>query len=500
MILLQDIQQNLWVTIIITLFILSLISERLANLIKLYFQSLYEETPSKKNIKTGRTIDFTQNPKENRDSSPGRFFGNLRYRQQDPDLEKQREKGIQTVAVICGILIAIFSGADLFVLIKTGTTLDWQVWFKTHSPWALLDVFTNVKMFSHALGAVFAGLFISLGSKFWHDVLDLVLYAGNLKRKLADTTTLGQIDNIKQLDEFIELYPSDMAQMAAVQWRQQITQEELSNVIRTSACTRRVRGQIRPCLYVYLKDDKIPTNFQFEVQHSSGLRSPVEVIFIPFSELPRPHLSSGDTVFKNGGNMQGTLCCVVKSNFIAQNYALTCRHIMDGTLKLVDAPVVAPTPGVVSNGQIIGTWQYELFNADYDVALIALPNTNNLESASFTDTPHVPTPSDVRNTEVPVITQGRGEKTGVLISVRTNQMTVFNYNGHLHEFEGLLEVATTDNPATSRPLTYSGDSGAMVYDSQTRKPLGMIIGGGNDSSFAIPLHKILNKISCQIQI
>lgn len=493
---LNTLEQTLWVTIITTLFILSLISERLANLIKLYFQSLYEAKPNRR----GSVISSTQIPKEDRDTRPGRIFGNLRYRQQDPELEKQREKGIQTVAVLCGILVSIFSGADLFVLIKTGKMLDWQVWFKTHILCDLLGVFTNAKLFSHALGAVFAGLFISLGSKFWHDVLDFVLYSGNLKRKLAETTTLDQIDNIKQLDEFIQLYPSDLAQMAAVQWREQITQDELPNVIRTSACIRRVQGQVRPCLYVFLKDDNIPTNFQFSVQHSSGLRSPVEIVFIPISELPRPHLNSGDTLLKNGGNMLGTICCIVKSDFINQSYALTCRHVMDSTFKLVDGPVTDPNPEVVSSGQAIGSWEYEIFNTDYDVALVALFNTHGGNPAPFTDTPHVLTPADVRNTEVKVITRGGVEKTGVLVSVRTNQMTVFKYDGHLHEFEGLLEVATTDNPATSRPLTHSGDSGAMVYDSQTRKPLGMIVGAGNDSSFAIPLHKILNKTVCHIQV
>jgi hypothetical protein len=128
---------NLLYTIVAAFFALSMISERVANLYKL-------RTPK------------------------------LRKRSDDQDQEKVREQGIMITAIASGILVAAVAGADFFTLINHGQLLDY-----TSQKW---DYLLFLKTFA---GILLTGIFISLGSKFWHDMLDIVLQISALKQSMA---------------------------------------------------------------------------------------------------------------------------------------------------------------------------------------------------------------------------------------------------------------------------------------------------------------------------
>ena len=84
---------NLWITISITLFALSLISERLTNFVKLHLQSIPK-------------ID--------------NWLGNFRFQEKDPKCEKLRERVILWLSIICGIVVAVAMKADLIYLLENG--------------------------------------------------------------------------------------------------------------------------------------------------------------------------------------------------------------------------------------------------------------------------------------------------------------------------------------------------------------------------------------------
>ncbi|WP_276372929.1 hypothetical protein [Chryseolinea sp. H1M3-3] len=118
------------------LFVLSLISERLANLYKLHWP-------------------------------------NLRTRRLSPSLEKLREKEVMWLALVCGWIVSLLAGADIFYLLSEGKLVS------------IYDVIASSNLFiigRSLIGIFLSGLFISLGSKFWHDVLDIILQFSALKR------------------------------------------------------------------------------------------------------------------------------------------------------------------------------------------------------------------------------------------------------------------------------------------------------------------------------
>jgi hypothetical protein len=128
-------------TIVFILFALSMIAERIANLWKLY------------------------EPK-------------LRLKKRLAADEKVRERKIMWRTLVCGWLVSLLSGADLFQLLKNGT---------------LINIFsaTGPEIARSLFGIFLTGIFVSLGSKFWHDMLDIVLQFANLKKFQADQ--VGQV-------------------------------------------------------------------------------------------------------------------------------------------------------------------------------------------------------------------------------------------------------------------------------------------------------------------
>lgn len=137
--------EGIIVSVTLTLFMLSLITEKISNFIKLSFPSLF-------------------------------------IKADDPLNEKKREQKIQILAGLIGIGVAILCNADFFGLITQKGSI---------SP------FTSLTL-KGTIGCIVTGLFLSQGSKFFHDLLDTVLYYKNVKKSLYDKQ---EIENeLLQLD------------------------------------------------------------------------------------------------------------------------------------------------------------------------------------------------------------------------------------------------------------------------------------------------------------
>lgn len=123
--------ENLIISVSLTLFMLSLITEKISNFIKLNIPSLANKAKSEKG-------------------------------------EKNRERRMQIITGIIGIAVAMACNADFFVLIAENSKIE---------PLTLLT-------FKGAVGCVITGLFLSQGSKFFHDLLNTVLYYKNMRKAI----------------------------------------------------------------------------------------------------------------------------------------------------------------------------------------------------------------------------------------------------------------------------------------------------------------------------
>jgi hypothetical protein len=511
----STILNELWVTIVTTLFILSLISERLGNLIKLYWQSAYEEEGPEihKSLKKNAGLSKVQVPKALRPTKAGRFFGNLRYKQIDPALEKEREKGVQTVAVICGILVSIFSGADLFNLIQGGKTLNWQDWFAAgHDLLDLFHVFDNANMFSHAMGVIFAGLFVSLGSKFWHDILDFVLYSSNLKQKLADPRTF-QGTRIEEVDEWLAMYPGDLGRRAYDQYAAALAKN--GNVAYIAQTSENYNGVYQDVIRVYLKDNddgrfRSIRTLPVKLESNRIVEVPILVI-TGVGDVPSVHGGAlkGVSVNKKGVGYAGAICCIVEDG--DNKYFLTCNHVLtEGKYQDLSDNELKSNFKVeikIRNKTIEGVWSESIQNEFFDIALISPLDKNTKvdfeNGVNLNPLPRIITKGDsglalkvlrrMKAENVP--DTGTVEQTARLHDYHVSESIPIEYSQNkIVNLIGLLEI---ENSSSDGPVSVKGDSGALVYD-DSNTAVGMIVAGNKRFSYAIPMIKILEKTSTKI--
>ena len=150
---------NLWVTIVVILFTLSLIAERIGNLIKL-------------------------------------FFSSTRDRAWTEESEKRRELKVLIIALSSGMIVSAVAGADLFILIDKAKLVNYPL-----KDWRSIP------------GIVLSGFFISLGSKFWHDMLDIVLQFSELKKYRVLNEKNSSFQALRAQDEYVR---RELAERAAI--------------------------------------------------------------------------------------------------------------------------------------------------------------------------------------------------------------------------------------------------------------------------------------------
>jgi len=147
----------------IALFVLSQISERICNMLKLYL--------------------------------PEWLMGNLRNAEVNPVLEKKRERKLLLLSWIGGIITSI---------------LFWGVIVQADeaSPLYFANSIKNKFWF-------FAGMsiFLSFGSKFWHDILDILFLYKNAKRILNDSETY-QLENTEDINVKLQTNRNDIVRKA----------------------------------------------------------------------------------------------------------------------------------------------------------------------------------------------------------------------------------------------------------------------------------------------
>lgn len=157
-----------FISLATTLVSLSLIAERIITWLKLYFGQL------------GKQLPFFSNLEED-----------LTQRSSDPVQEKIRERKILGLTIVVCILIALVINANLFEILSNRpptATLGWTGVVWAHGAGAL-----TLQILRTVLGCICCGFCISLGSKFWHDLLDMLLSVKTIKQNMANPNQISQM-------------------------------------------------------------------------------------------------------------------------------------------------------------------------------------------------------------------------------------------------------------------------------------------------------------------
>jgi hypothetical protein len=464
---------SVWQTTVITLFILSLINERIVNFIKLNLQRVWENHPKWKLIKW-----LNQN------------VGNLRDKETSKAKEKLRERGIMNTSIFVGFWVALSAQLDLFKIVEeaikipnsNNDSLLWGFWGH----------------FKQGISYLFSGIFLSFGSKFWHDMLDLIFYASNLKSKITDPNTFT-VEKTEQLEEYLKLTGGDITNLAEQQYGD--TLKNRANVSYIAKGKRMVNGVVRDVLVVYLKDSdttNIPSTLTVKLESGRGVEVPV-VVEKNVSGIPKAQFSIGSSVQNNGSI--GTVCCLIKRTEEEKSrfFVLTCSHVVNAGSSINLGGKPDKIIKVQISGGISGEVVYGLRTALYDIALIEITNPEDYESTvSVKSSPRPISNDDINETSVSIngfksLESNNNQKRTGFVLAKLSEIPI-SFSDKKVIFRDLYEFGDDLNPQQCDAISVGGDSGAMIYD-DNNIPIAMLIAGNERFSYGISLSDIFNKLN-----
>lgn len=334
------------------------------------------------------------------------------------------------------------------------------------------------------LGCFFTASFISMGSKFWHDLLDILMAIKDRKKGLDATTYQTNA-------EPTELW---MTACNAAKTALLATKGVTATSLQTDA-----NGYY---LDVTIQNSAVPIPDSFVYKPDGEQEIPIRIVkHIDAQNIIAHSINLSDTIFNaKSTTNQGTLGCLVNKKGKKDTLVLTCFHNVvepgssftfhdtdknDVTLQDAKTTIAGKTIEGIRDGEI-------------DAALVQidkkdLPNILNVVSGlgKITGVRESTTTTDV-NAGFPVFLNGmtshfqKGKVTGVYCDVK------IHYDGVEHQLTNLISIA---NDGTA--ITQGGDSGAAVLDIDN-KLVGIIVGGNLSTSYAIKAKIIFSKLQLDL--
>jgi hypothetical protein len=462
----------------IILFILSVITEKLTQLIRKY-------SPF---IRPGMRLHGKK---------VSRVWRNIRKKQIDGTrMDNKIEREVNSLSFVIGLLIATIFCVDLFHMFVAASPADYLYWTQARSDFYFEEYKWGYRLPLLLVSFSLTGFFLTFGSKFFHDLLDSLFQAKNLKRKLVDENTFTA-DSIEQFDEFLDKTFSDLIGAAISQNRNLL---EVSDAVSPPMHGRmRLNGKLVDCIDIHLKgNDRGNLPQIVPVKLGSGRTVTVRVNAILGVDKPSVSVLQGDTAANQlTSGFKGTICCKVMRDGVES--LLTCSHVVTGGTadNLLGSTVAKPAQiAGTDNGNFI----FGLCTDEFDIALLS-PDTTDFAYVIHPKKERRPALTDILHTRVRVVCRGKAIKKGIVVNDRVLQPVEIEYKGNIsHSLINLIvlsDVSEINGTTVYSRVVVPGDSGGCVYD-ESDMPIGMIVASNNKFSYAIPIVSILNKLSATI--
>jgi len=459
------------ISIVIIFFILSMISERFITFTKLYFTK-------------GKALWLIIDKNED-----------LSSKSDNSEVEKIREMKILKVNISLSIIISLFANANFFNILSFDPPYNGIGWrFGTNPTFEWCTVHLTI------LGCILTGLFISLGSKFWHDLLDSLFYAKNLKDKLGQKATY-EVENAQQLDTWLKITQADIVRKVFEDNKEML--KGIKNVISVGIG----HDNNQKCIEVVTLEansNLIPKSLFYNTE--SGQSTPVKVNVISASEIkihfqPPTEITN---ITRNQSIGSYGLVVYLKSDLQKKPLLLSCYHVLKGKDHKYDGFEVLNEEEIVSphgTNSIIGKLIYGIRNNTIDAAIMA-PNGNVILSNSL--------PGNQKITgcrEITVEEQYSEINVKIYGAVSTVKegfiKSMYNYTEILYyspsgtpepwDMYNLIAITNSNGQCISIP----GDSGAAVLD-KDNKVIGLVIAGNDTTTYAIPINSVLDNLNLKI--
>ncbi|MEM9829689.1 MAG: hypothetical protein AAF944_03585 [Bacteroidota bacterium] len=437
----------------ISLFLLSQISERIANIIKLYL-----------------------------------LDNELLVARNNPLLETKKEKKVIIHSVISGFLVAIlFEGMLQDTEFSNGLGLQL---FKNNEWW-----FVPIRV-------LFMTLLLGFGSKFWHDILDLLFYYKKVKKSLAN----GEIfhyDEVKLIEEHVELHGSQLVTQCMKQNKAWLDTLEGVNY---GLGYEEIDGKITDTIVFYTDNptsaSKIPKELTYRSQGGVLYRVPTKVHCTGPAKTQEAHITKAGESISNKENPdnKGTFGCIM-ADHDCKPVLLTCYHVVKTKNqkweKFEDANGKYSHIISSQSNKVIGQIREGFRNYRYDISLVDQIDLNaviNGESngVAIPEAVRKLTDEDAKQrTKVYFSGMTKSyERSGHILNVDFARRIYYDGSNTTFTLFGLIVFSNQPQEPYKNPSN-QGDSGAILYTYE-HEAVGMIVAGDDFFGYAIPFYDIVS--------
>lgn len=470
------------ISILIILMILSLITEKLVELVKKY-------------IKVSDKINRWRWLKNINVDTYGK-----------PELAREKKREVTLLAVLLGTLVSLFTKASFFDLLRASNpqeALFWQNEQGTIESWASVCAYLSG---SFLIGILITGFFLSFGSAFFHDLLEFLYYVKQARGKLSTPETYKQ-GSLSETHEFIHT-PDILLARRALEVHEDELKSKYQGIIKHLEVGATAKGQIGLIATLSAPTPiDFPTSIPIKMPSGREHQVAVENIVAETAQIQVGINLKLEN--RNFVGFRGAVGGILISPDTNSKLLLTCSHVVTGGTSddlggnIADQGLNIPIR-VLEFGQPItlGNLFYARLDEKNDTALVEVGGltdwSNELPDGNFLSSARSLAEEKDLNSKVRFHSPISGqEEKGVIHKVKSTDVVTFEYDDlTVKDFTGLIVIGNNNNGRWST-ISEKGDSGALLYDKDYH-PIGLLIGGNDQFTFALPLVPILRQANAHL--
>ena len=253
------------------------------------------------------------------------------------------------------------------------------------------------------------------------------------------------------------------------------------------------------CITIYLKDSNttgIPAFVNAQINESTSIKVKTEIVTNVGEGKPHIAQLTNDIADKNTPQFLGSLCCMVVSTINSNlKGVLSSGHIFTEGKFIDFAGFVNSNQAhdTLSNGNSIGELYFQQMLPHQDIAVVKLNNTTSIDtqllkfSEGFYNVSQTDLNSPTKN--VTILSKGNNQRDAFILDVNVS-MPLY-YVGTQKIMRNIILIGSDIDKNKSSTVSLGGDSGSCVYHKNSRKIIGMLLGGNDKFSFVLPFEQTL---------
>lgn len=254
------------------------------------------------------------------------------------------------------------------------------------------------------------------------------------------------------------------------------------------------------CLTLYLKDSNIngiPSFVNAEINETTVVKVQTEIVTNIGEGKPHIAQLTNNIADNNTPQFLGSICCLVESTLNSElKGVLTSGHVFTAG-KFIDFDGFVSSNqahDTLSNGNLIGELYFQQMIPNQDLAIVKISKATTIgsELMKFPQGFYTVSAADLNSpTEnVTVLSKGNNKRDAFIVDLNVS-MRLF-YVGTQKIMRNIILIGSDTDKNKSTTVSVGGDSGSCVYHKESKKMIGMLLGGNDKFSFVLPFEQTLN--------